>query len=64
MTMDQERTGGTAPQAFVRRRTAVHIVVGCPFCGREHAHGAGGGLGLRASHCLVDGGRNYELVER
>jgi len=63
MAEDQMRTEETA-RAVVVRRTDVHLVVQCPFCAQEHARGAGGGLGLRASHCLTGGGRDYELVER
>lgn len=57
-------TTRVAPPAVVIRRTDVHLVVRCPFCTQEHAHGAGGGLGLRSSHCRDGGGRDYELVER
>lgn len=40
------------------------LVVECPWCGREHTHGAGSGaipaFGPRVAHC--DGGQGYRLV--
>ena len=34
--------------------------VQCPYCGKPHFHGRGGGAGLRISHC--GDGKLYSLV--
>jgi excisionase family DNA binding protein len=36
----------------------------CPYCGRKHTHGAGGGGGHRAAHCPdeIKQGRKYIKV--
>jgi hypothetical protein len=47
------------------------LVVRCPFCGRDHVHGAGGkgsprgsGDGHRMAHCSgADADDGYEIVE-
>lgn len=35
------------------RQAGPHLVfsVRCPYCGRRHYHGAGGGFGPRVAHC-------------
>lgn len=43
------------------------VVTWCPFCGREHTHGAGmdgsTGAGLRLSHCALPGPRrDYRIA--
>lgn len=58
--------GGTeavpeVPEVPARPRGA-QLVLDCPFCGREHRHGLGGGYGGRQSHCH-GGGRAYRLVK-
>ena len=50
-----------------RGRYWAITVTHCPFCGKQHWHGAGGdpegepALGHRVAHCLC--GSGYELVE-
>jgi hypothetical protein len=40
----------------------TQYIVLCPFCGKKHLHGAGGGLGLRISHCRDRAVGDYNLV--
>jgi hypothetical protein len=48
----------TIPRAIARQRGSYCVLVACPYCGRQHQHGAG--LGPRLAHC--GGWRQYELV--
>lgn len=41
-------------RAVTRRGVTTWTVV-CPFCGREHVHGAAGGPGPRTSDCSPGG---------
>lgn len=68
-------TDNSYPVAFAEpRRSAkghwLWLVPACPYCGRQHIHGAGDGplptgLGHRVSHCMKRDGdnvaRGYEL---
>jgi hypothetical protein len=66
--MQTERHNGVQPDVTgapdvpevlaIERRGS--LVVRCPFCGRQHLHGAAGGYGHRAAHCGGHGG--YVLV--
>lgn len=40
------------------------VAITCPHCGREHTHGAGGGDGHRAAHCLGRSAANPGYVLR
>jgi hypothetical protein len=64
---------GARPVAYVtaawspRGQYWALTVLKCPYCGRQHFHGGGGGprplLGARAPHCLSSAHPHYELVE-
>jgi hypothetical protein len=77
MTPDLDQTDSTAvPIALVQARQCakgywIWLVSACPYCGRQHSHGAGDeprptGLGHRIAHCAHrsdDTARSYELRE-
>jgi len=62
-----EDTG--VPIVYVERRGSNSLVFACPYCMRNHTHGAAGGTGHRVAHCFSEAGRQvfargYLLVER
>ncbi|MBK6008810.1 hypothetical protein JJB11_22160 [Ramlibacter ginsenosidimutans] len=72
--MQGEPDSSAVPVALVQARQCakgywVWRVSVCPYCGRQHTHGAGDGprptgLGHRSAHCSTrsdDAARGYEL---
>lgn len=66
----REPPPSTAPQVPIKainlKRYSQDVetwVIDCPFCDREHTHGAGSGN--RAAHCLETrpGSGSYDLLE-
>lgn len=39
----------TCPKVQIKKTTATHFVIDCPFCGKEHRHGKA--YGHRVAHC-------------
>lgn len=54
--------GGKPPLVEARQKGGLLIIARCPFCGKRHVHGAGGGYGHRVSHCIGFETPGYVLV--